>query len=569
MEIASTAWIIMVDAVAAGVEARAAVTPAEARLDPADDARPHEPLLEAARLSRTGNARRALELASQVLQEADAASDLPLRAQATETIADAHVSLSSYADALSRYLETLSLWRSLADVQGQVRALRGIATVELCVGDYKRALGRFEEALSLLREQPDATLESGVYHGLGMVCARLGDLAKARAFHELALQRRRALNDLVGVAASLNSLGVLCLRVGEQRRRTEPTAIDEFSDARGFFDEAAVVAEQVGDLHLLALALGNVASAAAFLGDLEDAMVLFERQLTAVRSMNDRDNEALCLLNIGEALRMCGRPDAAIEPLQRALAIGEQVKARSRIMRAHAELSACREALGDHAAALAHYKQFHVIDQTLRAEEAEAKARDLVVQIAVRKVREEAEQYRAERDRLAAANAVLTEAAHVDALTGLANRRYLDAHLDRMFDDLRASGRSFSMALADIDHFKDINDQHSHVIGDEVLRTVGRILRAACRPSDVAVRYGGEEFLLALPETTHEQARAACQRLRAAVAGHDWHRIQPGLRVTISIGVAGDSDYVDAASMLAAADHKLYDAKHAGRNCVR
>ena len=82
------------------------------------------------------------------------------------------------------------------------------------------------------------------------------------------------------------------------------------------------------------------------------------------------------------------------------------------------------------------------------------------------------------------------------------------------------------MALADIDHFKLINDRFSHVIGDEVLRAVGRILREACRPSDLAVRYGGEEFVLALPDTTLEHARAACQRLRAAVAGH------PGTRST-------------------------------------
>ena len=89
------------------------------------------------------------------------------------------------------------------------------------------------------------------------------------------------------------------------------------------------------------------AARVAFLGDLEQAMELFERQLDAVHAMGDRHNEALCLANIGEALRLCGRPEAAIEPLQRALAIGEELSSKPRIMRAHQELSACREAQGE------------------------------------------------------------------------------------------------------------------------------------------------------------------------------------------------------------------------------
>lgn len=527
-------------------------------------------LVLAHKLAHVGDPKRALDFGLQALELAEEQGEADPRAQAIEVIADAHLGMSSYADALARHLEALSLWRMVANVHGQVRALRGIATVELYVGDYARALSRFEEALSLLRVQHDVALEAGVFHGLGMVYGRLGELTKAREFHDLALSRRRQLGDRAGVAASLNSLGVLCLRVGEQRRSAAPgTVAAEFQRARVYFEEAVEIATDVGDLHLRALALGNVGSAVAFLGDLERAMVLFEQQLATVHAMNDRNNEALCLVNIGEALRLCGRPEAGIEPLQRALAIGEELGSKTRIMRAHLELSACSEALGDSTSALVHFKKYHELDQNMRSEEAEAKARDLLIQIAVRKVREEAEKYRAERDRLAEANVQLSEAAHVDALTGLANRRYLDANLERIFSELRGSQRSLSLALADIDHFKDINDRFSHVIGDEVLRTVGRLLRTACRPSDVAVRYGGEEFVLALPDTTLEQARAACQRLRAAVAGYGWQKIHAGLQVTISIGVTADDRFSDAVTMLGEADRKLYDAKHAGRNCVR
>jgi diguanylate cyclase (GGDEF)-like protein len=527
-------------------------------------------LVLAHRLSRVGDPKRAIEIGMLALDLAQSCNDAIARAQAVEVVADAHLAIGAYADALARHLEAQSLWRAQADVLGQVRCLRGVATVDLYVGDYARARGRFEEALALLRTRHDAALEAGVLHGLGMVYARLGELTKAREFHELSLARRRELDDQAGAAASLNSLGVLCLRVGEQRRAAGPESMAaEFERAKLYFGEAEQLAARVGDLQLQALALGNIGSAVAFLGDLEQAMELFERQLETVHAMGDRHQESLCLASIGEALRLCGRPEAAIEPLQRALAIGEELESRPGVMRAHSELSACREAQGDLRSALAHFKKYHELDQALRNEEADAKARDLLVQIAVRKVREEAESYRAERDRLAEANAQLSEAANVDALTGLANRRYLDANLDRMFTAIRLTRHALSLALADIDNFKLINDRFSHAIGDEVLRVVGRILRAACRPTDLAVRYGGEEFVLALPDTTLEHARAACQRLRAAVAGHPWHLIRDGLQVTISIGVTSDAAFEDAAAMLANADSQLYEAKRAGRNCVR
>jgi diguanylate cyclase (GGDEF)-like protein len=317
------------------------------------------------------------------------------------------------------------------------------------------------------------------------------------------------------------------------------------------------------------MALGNVGSALAFTGDLPHAMPLFQRQLDAVRAMHDRQNEALCLTNIGEAQRLAGSYDEAVESLIQALTIGEELKSKARVMRVHLELSRCREAKGEMGAALDHFKHYHRLEHELRSEEVEEKARNLVVHMAVQKVRDEAESYRAERDKLAAANVELIEAVHVDVLTGLANRRYLELHLPKLFEQMRAGDRGLGIALADIDHFKEINDRYSHAIGDDVLRTVGKILRAACRPSDMAVRYGGEEFVLMLPDTRLAHARAACQRLRAAVAGYPWSEIHAGLKVTVSIGVTDDQGQMSATEMLAGADRQLYEAKRAGRNCVR
>ena len=156
-----------------------------------------------------------------------------------------------------------------------------------------------------------------------------------------------------------------------------------------------------------------------------------------------------------------------------------------------------------------------------------------------------------------------------DGLTGLYNRRYLDGRL--AFEIKRADRykREITLAMADLDRFKEVNDQYSHMIGDEVLRTLAGILRNNCRSIDVLARYGGEEFLLCFPETGLEDAVSVCEKIRQHVEGYDWSKIEPDLNVTISFGVAGaPPNNYDVNSLIAAADEKLYQAKSEGRNLV-
>jgi diguanylate cyclase (GGDEF)-like protein len=159
-----------------------------------------------------------------------------------------------------------------------------------------------------------------------------------------------------------------------------------------------------------------------------------------------------------------------------------------------------------------------------------------------------------------------------DNLTGLVNRRYADDYLQREIEVSHRHDRDFTIALADIDHFKAINDRHSHGVGDEVLRRVARILVDRCRKTDVVARYGGEEFLLCFPDADAGFARQICDQVRLAVQNADWSDIRtPGrekLEVTISIGVAESQDESRRATVLNEADLRLYRAKNEGRNRV-
>lgn len=159
-----------------------------------------------------------------------------------------------------------------------------------------------------------------------------------------------------------------------------------------------------------------------------------------------------------------------------------------------------------------------------------------------------------------------------DKLTRLFNRRYADDYLERQIESARRYNRDFTIALADIDHFKQINDRFSHAVGDEVLRRVADILVNRCRKTDVVARYGGEEFLLCFPDTSAEFAEQICSQIRTAVESADWSEIldefDAHLYLTISFGIAQSGNDTRRASILSAADTRLYQAKKKGRNLV-
>lgn len=152
--------------------------------------------------------------------------------------------------------------------------------------------------------------------------------------------------------------------------------------------------------------------------------------------------------------------------------------------------------------------------------------------------------------------------ADTDGLTGLANRRSLEVALEREVGRALRTGEQLTLVLLDIDYFKDLNDRHGHQVGDRVLRATGAALRDASREFDTAGRYGGEEFVVLLPGCSSDQAVAAAERLRAAVAAVDEE-----VRITASAGVATlPLNAADAAGLVRAADEALYESKRRGRD---
>lgn len=162
----------------------------------------------------------------------------------------------------------------------------------------------------------------------------------------------------------------------------------------------------------------------------------------------------------------------------------------------------------------------------------------------------------------------LTELAATDDLTGLLTRRFLESHLRGLVAAATRHGKPLSAVMIDIDHFKDVNDKHGHAVGDFVLRTVVERMESRLRTEDLLGRWGGEEFMLVVPDVDLEGALAAAEGVREAIEKTEISVDGEHIPVTISAGVAtwarGDSQE----ALLDRADAALYDAKAAGRNQV-
>ncbi len=160
----------------------------------------------------------------------------------------------------------------------------------------------------------------------------------------------------------------------------------------------------------------------------------------------------------------------------------------------------------------------------------------------------------------------LAEIAVRDSLTGLYNRRHFIERLEEVIALAERSHEPFYLALIDLDHFKQVNDQYGHQVGDEILQRFAAIARHTLRRSDVLARYGGEEFIALFPEGSGDDITEVLERLRETFATTSHDDLVPGLQVTLSAGLTGWRTGDDANSLTKRADDALYTAKHQGRN---
>ena len=455
------------------------------------------------------------------------------------------------SDALSRggkLHDALHLQRSIALAASD----RGETRIEaragcLLAATYYRLGLRSESQLAagdgvkLLDE--DCPAQWHVEHYMVLALFTSYDRAGAVDFElfEEALRRAREFGAPTLLLAVLNNYAWTAEQSdGNHRRAAELVVEMEGLISTGRVHASLPIIDTIGWVHL---ADGNV----------DYAEELFERALTyadqvepddfaavlahlaAVRRRQHRGAEAMALLERARATALAGQtPEVAVDALR--------------------ELATLDAERGDHRRA--YRRLLRYVDEQRQAERVESERRASVLQsIYGTKVERDQRRY-------------FESLATCDALTGLYNRRHVEGQLP----GLVGSG-DVAVAMIDVDHFKRINDLHSHEAGDVVLRLLGEMFAEFAQglsPAGFAARLGGEEFLLVLPAVAFRHAQKALEELRRQVAAHDWYTTAPDAPPTISAGLVFSTPRqgLTPSEVLAAADQALYEAKRLGRNRV-
>ena len=270
--------------------------------------------------------------------------------------------------------------------------------------------------------------------------------------------------------------------------------------------------------------------------------------------------------SLGAWLLADGRAAEALASMQRLLADMDLAAPPQTAVRAHhVAYLACR-ALGDPAQALAHFEVVEQIERQRAISQLRAQSTLFVTRTEAQHAQWQADQARQDAQAQRERAAEFAADAERDPLTGLGNRRHLDRRCAELLPAAARDSQPLSLALLDIDHFKQVNDRHGHAVGDQVLVRVAQLLRENTRAGDVLARHGGEEFVVVLPGMGSERAAEVCERLRKSVAASAF--ADQGLHsgaITVSIGLASAGSY-HLQGLLHAADMALYRAKREGRN---
>jgi diguanylate cyclase (GGDEF)-like protein len=526
--------------------------------------------------------------------------------EALLTASAAACAASDHATGSTQARQALACAEASAAQRARAQAL--LAEHALRLDDYETSVREAQLALTFYVEQGDLLAQSRLHCWLVMALHNCGMMQQALQHAANALTTARACGDLHAECWALSRSSMVYESMDEQSLSLE------------FGERCVALARSLGDDELLFAALNNMASTRRQWADqmlargdnpgvlLHQAVQDAEEALALSLAQNNHHREAIVRSNLGPLLHHLGRPTEARAHMTRSIAVATELRRPSlaqeahfglqaldlaegradeaitgamqllRLMQTHKDSDTTRrvheflylvhKGQGDFERALLHHEGMHAEKLRELEQKVQVQSRILLNQLALDDARHQAEQ--AQRDavlqRMRAEE--LDRAAHSDALTGLLNRRFLDRQLPLLMTHAKAHTQPLAAAMIDIDHFKQVNDSHGHAIGDQVLKELAVLLRQATRGSDMAIRMGGEEFLVVLVDTAPSRASEVCERLRQVVLAHSWQQLAPGLSCTVSIGVSQWQPGEEMAHWVHRTDTALYAAKHQGRNRV-
>lgn len=503
------------------------------------------------KLSCIGQLESARIEAEEVRHEAIACGEIRALALANEYLGWFCVLLSRLEDGLQYAQFGAALWSELGDVAHEAITRATLAWLMSEVGD-EDAITEAQRAAALADQSGDYAARGFASNALCVVLWMLQQHDLAERAGAQAVEDARLSGDVITTGRWLSNAALPAISMGDAAaaRQDDAAAAAYRQRAINLTTDAAETCLHGGDTWGAFIAFSNLAELQIAVGALpaaEEALT----QAQALSEMTTLGNQHLVIaLMTGLLLAAQGHREAAVLSLLEARGLASEsgtlclsVQIAKQLADTFAACSRFKEAFHAHQ----RYFELYVRRSTERSQ---VRARTLSRQ--------------RELDALHQHAAYFERLAGEDPLTGLRNRRGLDAQLESLQD----ARSSYGIAIIDVDHFKAINDTYSHIIGDEVLRSIGAILRPAVEDNASVGRFGGEEFLVILVDTSGYDGLIQCERLRTSISNFNWGMLDSRLSVTISIGLSIGHPGTDPMVTLSQADRNLYFAKENGRNCL-
>jgi diguanylate cyclase (GGDEF)-like protein len=465
-------------------------------------------------------------------------------------LANACNTAGQHLEALRAAVAANDAFKASDNRTGMCSALIRVGASLRSAGDHASAITTFEQAEELAREIGDELRIAQVLRNVGICCSIVGRHRQALTCLNEAQALHQQQGDLTESITSRLSLYNALSRQAESLPGSEEARRASHRELLGPWLALADEAAASGRSRLAVMARGNYAITLHQSGRHAEAVIELQALLERYQAFGMRPNVAITLNQLGRCHEALHDAAAARDHYLQAIEVLGPDGSLDDLHDAYDGLSDAEEALGDHRGALAALRKA----REMEARKSDAEARSSVAR-------------RELRIELARLTSQWARQAVQDPLTGLGNRRALDRWMAEALPRVE-QGEPLTLLLLDLDHFKQVNDRFGHGIGDEVLCTVARLIQHNCRSRDLAVRYGGEEFVLALASVGPADAVEIAERLRESVRAHPWGAVHEGLAVTVSIGVAEAVETLDAVSLLTLADRRLYAAKYAGRDQV-
>jgi len=509
-----------------------------------------------------GDAGRGRALATLAARAAAEVGEPGLEAEALLCIARADVAASRLRSAHENAYRAAQLFDAIEQPASEVRALVWLAYVASSLRRNEAALACAMLATKLADGLGQPCHRGHALNGLGIALIANGDFERSDAALSRAATLAGEAGDLAGQAwPSINRCYGEIVRATVERylyaRPADPGGLTARLDECRQFEAASAAPRAAAGGHVVQRALLSFARSfeACWRGDFDAAsehagLILPDTQSAERPAWLDAlAMWAACESALGQGAWAAAEASVA-RMIEGALLVEHEQVARTGYMLASGILDMqgrSREALG--ALRLLAQRDIAIRRESLEHHERVAKWQLELRDSSIRMRRLEARSRRLERLSLE------------DALTGLPNRRHFERELSSLLGDGPLPAEPLSIALIDVDRFKEINDLHSHVIGDRVLKLLAGLIGGQVRQGDLPARLGGDEFVVLFRRAGLAVAAAACERLKEAVHRHPWHELVPGMVVTVSIGLAESATGDSIESLLRRSDDDMYRAK--------